>query len=246
MLRFALRTRLLVGAALAVLVSTLLVQSAGAVSANLVVSQVYGGGGNTGATYTHDYIEIFNRGTGTVSLDGMSLQYASATGTANFGANAAMLTELSGSLAPGQYLLVQESSNAAVGAPLPTPDLVDATPILMAAGAGKVALVTGQTTLGCNGGSAQPCDAAALARIVDLVGLRQRELLRGPRRGPDDLGHAGRVPGRRRLRGQGQQLRGLRDCNAESAQHGFAARRLLERRRAGDLRRSHPRTVRPV
>ncbi len=169
MLRFAVRPRLLVGAVLAVLASTLLVQSAGAVSANLVVSQVYGGGGNASATYTHDYIEIFNRGTGAVSLDGMSLQYASAAGTGNFGATAAMLTELSGSLAPGQYLLVQESSNAPVGAPLPTPDIVDATPILMAAGAGKVALVTGQTTLGCNGGST-PCDAAALARIVDLVG----------------------------------------------------------------------------
>jgi predicted extracellular nuclease len=184
MLRFALRTRLLVGAALAVLVSTLLVQSAGAVSANLVVSQVYGGGGNAGATYTHDYIEIFNRGTGTVSLDGMSLQYASATGTANFGANAAMLTELSGSLAPGQYLLVQESSNAAVGAPLPTPDIVDATPILMAAGAGKVALVTGQTSLECNGSPGQPCDAAALARIVDLIGYGNANFFEGPGAAP--------------------------------------------------------------
>ena len=29
---------------------------------NLVVSQVYGGGGNTGASYTHDFIELFNRG----------------------------------------------------------------------------------------------------------------------------------------------------------------------------------------
>ena len=87
MLRFAVRPRLLVGAVLAVLASTLLVQSAGAVSANLVVSQVYGGGGNANATYTHDYIEIFNRGTSAVSLDGMSLQYASATGTGFFGAN---------------------------------------------------------------------------------------------------------------------------------------------------------------
>ncbi len=126
---------------------------------------------DTGATYTHDYIEIFNRGTGSVSLDGMSLQYASATGTGFFGANSGQLTELSGSLAPGQYLLVQEASNAAVGAPLPTPDIVDDTPIAMAAGAGKVALVTGQTSLGCNGSPGQPCDAAArLARIVDLVG----------------------------------------------------------------------------
>ncbi len=33
-----------------------------AVSANLVISQVYGGGGNTGAQYTHDFVELFNRG----------------------------------------------------------------------------------------------------------------------------------------------------------------------------------------
>ena len=179
MLRFAVRTRLLVGAALAVVVSTLLVQSAGAVSANLVVSQVYGGGGNAGAPYTHDYIEIFNRGTGTVSLDGMSLQYASATGTGNFGATTTQLTELSGSLAPGQYLLVQEASNAAVGVPLPTPDIIDDTPIPMAAGAGKVALATGLTSLGCNGGPGQPCDAAALARIVDLVGYGSANFFEG-------------------------------------------------------------------
>src|SRR2546425_9442782 len=54
-------------------------------SPDLVISQVYGGGGNTGATYTNDFIEIFNRGTAPVSLSGKSLQYASATGTGNFG-----------------------------------------------------------------------------------------------------------------------------------------------------------------
>ncbi len=177
------RKRLLVGALLAVLASTLLVQSAGAVSANLVISQVYGGGGNGGATYTHDYIEIFNRGTGSVSLDGMSLQYASATGTGNLGANAGQLTELSGSLAPNQYFLVQEASNAPVGLPLPTPDIADATPIAMAAGAGKVALVSGQTSLECNGGST-PCGAAALARIVDLVGYGNANFFEGPGAAP--------------------------------------------------------------
>ena len=50
----------------------------------LVISQVYGGGGNTNATYTHDYIEIYNPTTTLKSLEGMSLQYASATGTGNF------------------------------------------------------------------------------------------------------------------------------------------------------------------
>jgi uncharacterized protein len=139
-------------------------------SPDLVISQIYGGGGNTQATYSHDFIEIFNRGTATVSLDGKSLQYTSATGTGNFGANATLLTELSGSLAPGKYLLVREATNnATVGAPLPTPFLDDPTPINMAAGAGKVALANGTTTLGCN--TAATCAANGNdARIIDLIG----------------------------------------------------------------------------
>jgi hypothetical protein len=149
-----------------------------AVSTSVVVSQVYGGGGNSGATFTHDYVELFNRGSSTVSLSGWSLQYASATGTGNFGGTATQLTELSGSIAPGQYVLVQESSNAAVGAPLPTPDIVDASPIAMAAGAGKVAVVSTTTPLGCNGGST-PCSPGALATIVDLVGYGNANFFEG-------------------------------------------------------------------
>ena len=145
---------------------------------DLVVSQVYGGGGNTGAPLTHDYIELFNRGESSIDLGSFSLQYASATGTGNFGANAAQLTELSGSIAPGGYFLVQQAPGAGAGQPLPTPDLVDPTPINMAAGAGKVSLVTGTGGLGCNGGST-PCDAAQLARIVDLVGYGNANFFEG-------------------------------------------------------------------
>jgi hypothetical protein len=95
----------------------------------LRISQVYGGGGNSGAPYTHDYIEIFNAGDGPVSLDGLSLQYASATGTGSFGASSTQLTELpNASLQPGQYFLVQEAAGAGNGVALPTPDLIDPTP----------------------------------------------------------------------------------------------------------------------
>jgi uncharacterized protein len=150
----------------------------------LVISQVYGGGGNSGAPYTHDFVEIFNRGAAGVSLAGLSIQYASATGTGNFGANSGQLTELpSVTLAPGQYYLVQQGAGAGSGVPLPTPDLVDPTPIAMAAGAGKVALVTGTTTLGCNGGSA-PCSAEQLARILDLVGYGTANFFEGSAAAP--------------------------------------------------------------
>jgi uncharacterized protein len=140
-------------------------------SSGLRISQVYGGGGNTGAPYTHDFIEIFNAGDSPVSLDGLSLQYASATGTGLFGANDGQLTELPNfALQPGQYFLVQEAAGAGNGVPLPTPDLIDSTPINMSASSGKVVLVTGIASLGCNGGST-PCDADQMARIIDLVGF---------------------------------------------------------------------------
>src|SRR5258707_6934842 len=50
-------------------------------SATLVVSQVYGGGGNSGSTYKNDFIEIFNRGTTAVNVSGWFLQFASAGGS---------------------------------------------------------------------------------------------------------------------------------------------------------------------
>jgi uncharacterized protein len=153
-----------------------------AASSTLVISQVYGGGGNAGAPYTHDFIEIFNLGEATVSLDGLSLQYASATGTGNFGATATQLTELAGSVPAGGYFLVQQAGGA-TGVPLPTPDLVDPTPINMAAGAGKVALVDGTASLGCNGGST-PCDEAQLARIIDLVGYGTANFFEGSAAAP--------------------------------------------------------------
>ena len=154
-----------------------------AVSPDIVISQVYGGGGNSGAQYTNDYIELFNRGTSTVSLAGWSVQYTSATGTGNFGSATNLITPLSGSLAPGQYLLVQEAAGATPSAALPTPDVTDSTPINMAAGGGKAALVNTTTPLGCNG-SSTPCSSAALATIIDLIGWDGANFYEGSGPGP--------------------------------------------------------------
>jgi len=156
---------------------------------DLRISQVYGGGGNDGATYTHDFIEIFNAGTAAVLLDELSLQYASATGDGNFGNNATQLTELpSVSLEPGQYYLVQEAAGSGNGAALPTPDHIDPTPMKISAGDGKVVLVTGTASLGCNG-SSNPCNAEQLARIIDLVGFGTATYYEGSAAAPG-LGNA--------------------------------------------------------
>ena len=151
------------------------VAPARALSADLVISQVYGGGGNAGATYTHDFVELFNRGSTTASLAGMSVQYTSSTGTGNFGTSG-LLTQLSGSLSPGQHYLVQLAQGAGGTTPLPTPDATGV--IAMGASNGKVALVNSTTGLGCNGGST-PCSPAQLALIKDLVGYGDANFYEG-------------------------------------------------------------------
>jgi len=124
---------------------------------SLVISQVYGAGGNTGATYKNDFIELHNRGTTTVSLTGMSLQYAAATNS-----NWSSVVPLSGSVAPGGYFLVQLAGGT-VGASLPTPDL-SSTTINMAAGAGKIALINSVTQVPT--GACPPA-----ATTIDFVGF---------------------------------------------------------------------------
>ena len=140
-------------AAISLLCSSQLAQA----STTLVISQVYGGGGNTGAPYHNDYIEIFNLSKNTVSLAGYSVQYAATTGT-NW-----QKTDLTGSLAPGQYFLIQEGAGTGGGAALPTPDVIGTIP--MAQGAGKVVLVSNQTLI--TAGTSCPAGAS----IIDKVGF---------------------------------------------------------------------------
>ncbi|MDT4896592.1 MAG: large repetitive protein [Acidobacteriota bacterium] len=131
-------------------------------SANLVISQVYGGGGNGGAQFTNDFIEIFNHGTTTVDVAGWSVQYQSAAGTTAF-----QVTPLcpTGSclIQPGKYFLVQEAAGATSSAPLPTPQATGT--IVMAAGAGRVALLNNATPIPANATCAQQ-----LAASADFVG----------------------------------------------------------------------------
>jgi len=120
----------------------------------IVISQVYGGGGNSGAPLKNDYIELYNRGPSTVNLAGWTVQYASATGSTW------QTTPLTGSIVSGGYYLVQEAAGAGVAPPLPTPDAIGT--IAMNATAGKVAVVNG--TLALTG----TCPSGP--EILDLVG----------------------------------------------------------------------------
>jgi predicted extracellular nuclease len=134
----------------------------------LVIRQVYGGGGNSGATLTNDFVELFNTSDQTLSVAGLSVQYAAAK--ASFGTTRADVTPLpSLALLPGQSLLLLGAAGSGGSVAPPSPDVVDDTPLRMSGSAGRVALVEGVDGLACGAGT-EPCDAAELARIVDLVG----------------------------------------------------------------------------
>ena len=152
--------------------STAVQHAAITVDPDIVISQVYGGGGNSQATYTNDFVELFNRSTNVVSLAGLSIQYASATGTGIFAANGVLA--LTGSLQPDQHYLIQLAGGT-TGAPLPAADQTGT--INMSGSAGKVALINGTTGLACNG--AANCTAAQLASIIDLVGYGNANFFEG-------------------------------------------------------------------
>ncbi len=150
-----------------------------AASAQVVIRQLYGGGGQL---YDRDFVELFNRGDASEALDGLSLQYASATGTGLFSGGAP--TRLSGSLEPGGSLLVGLAASATgAGIPLPTPFFAGNPATNLATTSGKLALVRGVDGLPCNGGST-PCSPAWQKRILDLVGYGAADFFEGAAAAP--------------------------------------------------------------
>ena len=150
-------TALLVFALLAA-VGALAVPSARGASPDLVVSQVFAGGGNSGAPFANDFVELFNRGSTPVDVGSWTVQYASSAGTSW------QVTTLAGTIAPGRHYLVQLAGGT-VGAALPTPDATGTSNL--AVSGGKVAIVRDATPLTC-GAAAGSC--SAVATVADLVG----------------------------------------------------------------------------
>jgi predicted extracellular nuclease len=130
-----------------------------AASPDIVISQVYGAGGNgsgaTVATYKHDFIELFNRSGSTVDISNWSVQYASA------GGNTWAVTKIGTNikLEPGQYYLIRQGAGSAAVPDTPA-DQIGSIP--MGGSAGKVALSRTSTPLS---GTMPTSDA-----LVDLVG----------------------------------------------------------------------------
>jgi uncharacterized protein len=135
--------------------------AAEAASSGAVINEVYGGGGNSGATLTNDFIELANAGSGAAPLDGWSVQYISASPGAT---TTWQVTPLTGSLSGGGLYLIGEA--AGTGGTTGLPPTQASGSINMSGTSGTVALVDNSTPLTCK----TAADCAADSDIVDLVG----------------------------------------------------------------------------
>lgn len=112
---------------------------------NVIIAEVYGGGGNSGATLKNDFIELYNTTSSAVDISGWSVQYYAATGTSvviTEETNNKLVIPDGKSIPAKSHFLIQASAGTNTGATvdLPSPDAVS---VIGASGsAGKIILFT--------------------------------------------------------------------------------------------------------
>ncbi|CAD7810133.1 hypothetical protein CHRY9390_02127 [Chryseobacterium aquaeductus] len=137
-------------------------------NAQIVINEIYTGGGILGAAITNDFIELKNIGSSTASLNGATIQYASATGAFTQYNNLPNIT-----LGPGQTYLIQQGSDGLGGLiNLLNPNLIvsvllniDGSPSV-GVGVG-LALTSGKVALASN---ATQVTSPTSANVLDFVG----------------------------------------------------------------------------
>lgn len=137
-------------------------------NAQIVINEVYTGGGLLGAAITNDFIELKNIGSSTASLNGATIQYASSSGAFTQYNNLPNIT-----LTPGQTYLIQQGSDGLGGLiNLLNPNLI-VTVLLNLDGSPSVgvgvglALTSGKVALASN---ATPVTGPTAANVLDFVG----------------------------------------------------------------------------
>jgi Lamin Tail Domain/Domain of unknown function DUF11 len=148
---------------------------ASSASAQVKISQVYGGGGNAGAQYNRDYVELFNSSGAPVNITGWSIQYAASAGTTWTNRPLPAVSIPAG----GYYLISMATANGANGVALPTPDFQVATAVAMSATDAKLALMRNATTI-VSGTSCPTADP----NIEDFIGFGTANCFEGASAAP--------------------------------------------------------------
>ena len=137
-------------------------------NAQIVINEVYTGGGLLGATLTNDFIELKNIGNSTATLTGATIQYGSATGAFTQYHTLPTIT-----LPPGQTYLIQEGGDGGGLINLINPNLVvnvvlnfDGSGPIVGAGLG-IGLTSGKVALASN---ATQVTGPTASNVLDFVG----------------------------------------------------------------------------
>ncbi|HEX8559224.1 MAG TPA: Calx-beta domain-containing protein [Pyrinomonadaceae bacterium] len=169
-------------AAASISARTAAAQTLNAGSPDLVISQVYARGGEPGAAFRNDYVEVFNRGNTTINLADYSVQVLviAPPQPGGFpGGPVIVVTRFvssSGSylLPPGEHELLAYGSSGSNGAPVPGV-FAPSNDFNMPGNFGRVALVRGVTSLGQFG-----CPAGTDAALVDFFSYGAATCAEGP------------------------------------------------------------------
>jgi predicted extracellular nuclease len=132
--------------------------SANPAGTGLVISEVYGAGGNNGAVLNADFVELYNPTDAAISVTGDYIHYRSAAGGSGGAPQA-----LTGSVPAHGHYLIQMGSSGSNGSALPDPD---AGPFgfSMAQAGGQVFLLSQSSPITTSG------DMKGVAGVIDMVG----------------------------------------------------------------------------
>ena len=109
-------------------------------SGEVVINEIYGGGGNSSAPFNQDFVELFNNGTDAVDISGFQLEYASPRQSLRTIATIPVSTILGA----GEFYVIG-GARGAIGAALPHVDFT--TSANLKATAGKIALLDSSSSL---------------------------------------------------------------------------------------------------
>jgi 5'-nucleotidase len=153
----------------------------------LVISEVYGGGGNSGAIYTHDYVELYNPTDAAIDLAGLSIQYRSSANTNPPSSGGVTSLAGAGSVPAGEHFVVRLASQSTVGAPVPNVDFVGNTATNLSGSNGQVYLARSTTAIDPDGtGNTAITDPA----VIDFVGFGSAAIKEGAAAAPSPAGNA--------------------------------------------------------
>lgn len=129
---------------------------------NVIITEVYGGGGNSGATLRNDFVELYNTTAEPVDIGGWSLQYYSAPGTGTATSGNVFVFPAETFIQPNSHFLIQGAAGTGGSEDLPQPDAVMT--INLGGTGGKIILYTVS--------EAQTIAASDLSSIIGNVAFK--------------------------------------------------------------------------